>query len=691
MTTMTFEDELRDRIALRAEGSETFTRYAFAEELGERLEAAEVVFDLTVETLRCTGKNNRKLELLGFAEDSADDSLVVLVGAYYGESGSVLNLTEAKKVFAAGSYFLENAVDGWLEDNLEASSKEYEYAHYIRRGFARFDRVKFILITDGVMSDRIKSIDSTTVAGKPASYSIWDLRRFEQLASSESGRDDIHVDLTKWLPDGLPCLVGAESAEHAQSYLAVLPGQLLADVFKEYGSQLLEANVRTFLSARGKVNKGIQATLAQEPDMFLAYNNGLTTTATGVEIEERNGATFITSLDNWQIVNGGQTTSSLAHYLRQDKAKTLDGVFVQMKLVRVTAGESADLVSKVSRYANSQNKVSEADFFSNSPFHVRLEQMSLRLKAPAREGVQYGTGWFYERTRGQYENMRNVRSIADQRRFDLEFPKNQKITKTDWAKYVFAWDKRPHEVSKGAQSNFMAFAVEADKIWEEENDQIGDAYFRANVAKAIMFQHLRTAFMKSDAYEGGYLANIVAYAVSKFSYELDRQYPDARFDFESVWQRQGLSEQTENALMEIAGLMQAVLTDSRRPQSNVTQWAKQLACWESVVAAPFELPASIRADLVSRASAAVEARDARKERQIDTSFEAIGRVMKVQAAIWLAVRTDGIKAGLVSPTELGIVNQVSTRNSIPTERQASRLISVLDRNADSGIIPRDAY
>jgi hypothetical protein len=66
-------------------------------------------------------------------------------------------------------------------------------------------------------------------------------------------------------------------------------------------------------------------------------------------------------------------------------------------------------------------------------------------------------------------------------------------------------------------------------------------------------------------------------------------------------------------------------------------------------------------------------------------------VMKVQAAIWLAVRTDGMKAGLVSPAELGIVTQIVTRNSIPTERQASRLISVLDRNADSGIIPRDAY
>ncbi|MCS5713524.1 AIPR family protein [Herbiconiux sp. CPCC 205716] len=688
---MSFEDDLRDSIAIRAEGSSSFRIQAFAEELAERLEVAEVVFDVSVESLRCTGRNRRNLELLGYAEDPADDSLVILVGSYFDSPGAVLNMTEAKRVFGAGAGFLEQSADGWLGDNLEISSKEAEYSIYFKKHFSRFERIKFILITDATMSSTIKAIPSDEVAGKPASYSIWDLRRFEELANSDSGRDDIHVDLTTWLPDGLPCLEGAESGQHARSYLAVLPGRLLADVFREYGSQLLESNVRTFLSARGKVNKGIQYTLAQEPDMFLAYNNGLTTTATGVTLERRGGAAFITAIDNWQIVNGGQTTSSLAYFMRQAKDRSLDGVFVQMKLVTVEPDQAADLVSKVSRFANSQNKVSEADFFSNSPFHVRLEQISLRLKAPALEGMQFGTGWFYERTRGQYENTRNARTASEQKRFDLEFPKSQKIMKTDWAKYAFAWGKRPHDVSKGAQSNFMAYAVEADAIWDNNDQAINDAYFRTNVAKVIMFNQLRAAVMKSPWYGTGYLANIVAYAMSKFAFEIEAQFPSSRFDFDAVWNRQSLSAETEEVLLEIANLMQKVLTDPGRPQSNVTQWAKQVACWDSAKDSPFVLPRGIEVDLVSRSDEKTAQVAARRERQVDSGFEAIGRVLKVKPDVWSTVLREGVRGGLISPTERGIIERIAVPGTVPTERQAARALLALERSAENALISHDAY
>lgn len=688
---MTFDDDLRDSIAIRAEGSSSFRMQAFAEELAERLEVAEVVFDVTVEALRCTGRRGRTLELLGFAEDPADDSLVVLVGAYFDAPNMVLNLTEAKRVFSAGAGFLEQSVDGWLSENLEVSSKEAEYAQYFSQHVQQFERIKFILVTDATMSDRIKAIPNGEVVGRQASYSIWDLRRFEELSLSESGRDDIHVDLTTWIPDGLPCLVGAESGQHARSYLAVLPGRLLADVFREYGSQLLESNVRTFLSARGKVNKGIQATLAHEPDMFLAFNNGLTTTASGVTVEDRAGATYLTAIDNWQIVNGGQTTSSLAYFMRQSKDRSLDGVFVQMKLVTVEPSQAAELVSKVSRYANSQNKVSEADFFSNSPFHVRLEQISLRLKAPAHEGMQFGTGWFYERTRGQYENTRNARTPAEQKRFDLEFPKTQKIMKTDWAKYAFAWSQRPHEVSKGAQSNFMAYAAEADRIWEKDDRSINDAYFRTNVAKVIMYHQLRLAVMKAPWYGVGYLANIVAYAMSRFSFQVGAQYPNRRFDFEAVWNRQALSPVTEAVLLDIARLMQEVLTDPKRPQSNVTQWAKQVACWESAKGRPFLLPNEIEADLQSQSDDSTAQLAARKERRVDSSFEMISRVMSVRPEIWSTLLREGVPKGLVSPTERGIIERVAVSGTIPSERQAARALLVLDRCAGNALIASDVY
>lgn len=686
-----FENELRNSIALRAAGESAFQLHAFADELSQRLEGAEVVFDVAIEPLRCTGRRGRVLEMLGYADDSADGSLVVIVGQHYDEPGRVLTMTDAKRIFGSGAAFLEHAADGWLADNLEPSSREAEHADYFAQQLRRVDRLKFVLVTDGTMSERIKTIPTDMVRGKPASYTIWDVRRFDELSLSESGRDELEIDLTRWLPDGLPCLAGAQSGEHARSYLAVLPAKLLADVFQEFGSQLLESNVRTFLSARGNVNKGIQYTLAHEPEMFLAYNNGLTTTATDIEVDKSDGGVFIKSIKNWQIVNGGQTTSSLLHFLKQQGERDLHDVFVQMKLVTVEADQAGDLVANISRYANSQNKVSEADFFSNSEFHVRLEQISRRLKAPTREGEQYQTRWFYERTRGQYENTRNSGGASEKKKFDVEYPKYQKVTKTDWAKYAFSWSQKPHLVSRGAQSNFAAYAIAADKVWEEKPDEIGDAYFRTGVAKAIMFNELRSSVLKAPWQGTGYLANVVTYAMSKFAHEIDRQFQGAKFDFEAVWNRQGLSNTALRALVDTAEIMHGVLTDPRRPQANVTQWAKQLACWDLAKLAPALLPAELKSDLIAAASVHTRQAEERKQRRMDSGFETIERMLNVSPQVWEEVLSAGGRAGVLSPTDKDIIHIVAGRKLVPTERQAERLLTALEKCASNALISRADY
>lgn len=688
-----FYEEFSNSVTLRAHGNSGFQLTAFGEEVAERLEEAEVALDLTVIALQCTGRNRRKLRLLGYAEDAADSSLVILCAAFYGEPGKTLTKTEAESVFSSARGFIEQSADGYLIDALEISSAEAEHARYFqellsrehRNSLSRVERFKFILATDGTMSERIRSIPTDELCGRPASYAIWDLRRFEDLTMSESGQDDFEVDLTKWLPAGLPCLVGSESDSRAKSYLAVIPGKLLADLYAEFGSQLLESNVRTFLSARGKVNRGIQSTLANQPDMFLAYNNGLTTTATGVEMVEDSGGTRIRTLHNWQIVNGGQTTASLAHFIRGAGTRDVDDVYVAMKLVTVEPETASEMVASISRFANSQNAVSEADLFSNSPFHVRLEQISRRVMAPPAEGHQYQTKWFYERARGQWENQRNAGTAADAKRFELEYPKRQRLTKTDWAKFAFCWSQRPHEVSKGAQSNFMAYAKVANDLWEKDPDQIGDAYFRTGVGKAIMFNDVREAILGAEWYATGYLANIVAYAISRFAFELSRQHPNQKYDFEAVWRRQALSQSSRETLLHVAHQMQKVLTADDRPQANVTQWAKQPAAWEAAKKAAVQLPPSIADDLLGATEERSRLVDAKRERQIDSGLEAASRVLGVAATTWETVVVEGTRAGLLSPTDVALV-QLVIKKSMPSDRQALRLVRVLDRCVQEGII-----
>ncbi|MEU5832053.1 AIPR family protein, partial [Streptomyces diacarni] len=299
-------EDLRNEVLMQAVAGEgSFLVDAFTSVFAQKLEDAEIVSDLNVERLQCTGPRGRKLELLGYSENDLEQSLTILSGRYFGHD-KVLTKTEATDILGRATSFIENSVNGWLANNLEYSSREWEYSDYFARQIVenKATKIRVILITDGIMSERIKSIESGTTAGLKTIYEVWDQKRIIDATLPDLGSEDIHVDLERWIPGGLPCLLAPGKDDSTRTYLAVVPAQVLSDVFDEYGSLLLESNVRTFLSTRGKVNKGIQNTLAREPERFLAYNNGITTTARNVELKDTNIGTSITSIDNWQIVNG---------------------------------------------------------------------------------------------------------------------------------------------------------------------------------------------------------------------------------------------------------------------------------------------------------------------------------------------------------------------------------------------------
>ena len=119
-----------------------------------------------------------------------------------------------------------------------------------------------------------------------------------------------------------------------QTFLLVLPGELISRLYDQYGARLFEFNVRSFLQARGNVNKGIRETLRSEPERFLAYNNGLTATADEIEVGQLHGETVIRRLRGLQIVNGAQTTASIHRARKVDKID-ISRVAVSMKLTRV--------------------------------------------------------------------------------------------------------------------------------------------------------------------------------------------------------------------------------------------------------------------------------------------------------------------------------------------------------------------
>lgn len=687
MEIETFRDGLLNQANVRGAAESTFTREAFLAEVSDRLAEAGEIEQLNVVWFEGEGKRKRKIAVHGFDLDDADNSVALAV-LRWGGGGELAGFTssEATASLRMLEGFLEEAVSGDFVVGREESSPVYQLAEDLRMRGGNVSRYRLFLLSDQSLNTTAKALQSSSLNGIPIDYHIWDIRRFFQVSESLSGRDELRIDLTEWVPQGLPALEVVATSDDTRTYLAALPAEMLAQLYDRHGSRLLEGNVRSYLSNRGKVNKGIRTTVLSDPSHFLAYNNGITATAVGVDSADGR----ITSITDLQIVNGGQTTASLFYVRRENKTAPMSDVFVQMKLVVVEPAVSAEMIPLISRYANSQNRVSEADFFSNSPFHIRLEELSRRTLAPAKPGVNYQTYWFYERTRGSYQNERNKLTPAKQKKFEELYPRAQMIDKTMAAKYEVTWGMQPHLVSSGAQKNFAAFADLVARRWESAPEAFNELYWKQLVAKGLLFERVRTAIAKADWYQQGYLANYVTYTLAKLAYEVGRQAKGRAFDLDALWVMQAVPPAVIEECLLIGAKVQSILTADGRPVQNVTEWAKKEDCWSAVQAMRHDLSPALLSELDENIVVSQRKRDAAATQKIDSAISAQVKVFSMQPSQWVAVQEFLRTSRLLSPTDAGILDLVTGRRpGVPSEAQAKRLLGLHQRASDRGFRAAD--
>ena len=459
-----------------------------------------------------------------------------------------------------------------------------------------------------------------------------------------------------------------------ESYLTVIPGKTLASIYDRWGARLLEQNVRVFLQARSKVNKGIKKTIEADPSRFFAYNNGITTTAEAVSIVKRDGQSTLGSIQNFQIVNGGQTTASI--HAADRAGLDLSSVFVPMKLSVVKPELANTIVPKISEYANSQNRVNAADFFSNHPFHIRVESFSRRIWAPAVDGSFRESKWFYERARGQYADASSSLTSAKRKKFMLEYPRFQLFSKTDLAKFINVWECRPEKVSLGAQKNFALFAQEVGRAWEKGSDSFSEMWYREVVAKAIVFRRTEKLVSRQAWYQGGYRANIVAYAIAKLSHDVQER--NKVVNFQDIWQRQSPSQTMEEALVDVAEIVHEVLIDPPTGISNVTEWAKKQACWRRIQTTPVAWSEEFLEELISIEEKRLEVQQGRREQKVISGIDAQIAVTNEGSSFWADMLEWGQHRRLLTPTEISVLRIASKLPAtIPTAAQSTKIMAAL--------------
>lgn len=682
-----FIEGVKAEAAATGEGSSASFVSAFAQYLQE----AEFLMDFTAAYFEGTGKRNRKLRVDGYAYDEFDKTMSLIIADYdVSESERVLTRTQAGQLQERLSAFVDHALNSVLHREVEMSRPCSDLVDLLREKRKDIRKYQLLIFTTASISSMITIIESADIDGVPSECQIWDINRLFKVCGSDTGRHIIEIDFKEYSDRGIPCMEasGTETKDF-KSYLCIIPGALLADIYDKYGSGLLEGNIRSFLSTKVAVNKKIRATILQCPERFFAYNNGISATAMDIQIETTSQGQFLISARDFQIINGGQTTASLSNARFRDKA-VLSTIFVQMKLTVIEStleGEATELVQNISRSSNSQNKVSDADFFSTHPFHVRMERFSQRLYARAVGGLQHETKWFYERARGQYLQKQMRMTAGEKKKFLLQNPKNQLITKTDLAKVQNTWKYLPHTVSRGAQTNFAEFAKTTSDEWEASDDGLvfNEKYFQESVALVLIFRYSELMVTRQPWYSQGYRANIVTYTIALLHLLIQRQFSGMDLDLMNIWTRQNVPDAVANALTELSELVYNKLIDPLRGVENVTQWCKQEACWKSIQSIDFRLSSEIEACLIGREERKAAEREAKADQRIDTDTEIMTKIIELSQGQWQNVLSFATSRRMITPDEhtaLRIACQIPQK--MPTPNQCKRLLSVLERLQEEG-------
>lgn len=653
----------------------------FVQTCSSLLYEVDAIDNLQLAYFRGRGFRNRSLAVDGYDLDDPDDSISLVVCDFsQNPESTTLPTSEAHRMLDSLRYYLIDATSGRFIEDREESEPAYALAQDLQNRGRSVSRYRLFLLTNRRLSGKELRPSEESVQGVPVESQIWDITRLRQAELSLAAPEKLNVVFTDWYPEGLPALQtpDAKSGDFSIT-MTVLPGEILAELYKRFGSRLLEANVRSYLSARGKVNKGIQRTLSVEPEKFIAFNNGITATATSIIFRAGN----IIRANDLQIVNGGQTTAAL-YYSRKNDAHIRENIskaLVPAKIVSVNADEVEELVPSIARYSNSQNKISEADFFSNSPFHRRVEELSRRILVPTALGKSYDTHWYYERTRGQYNNERLKGTKAEEKKFSALFPRAQLLTKTDAAKYSVSWEQKPHEVSKGAQKNFLAFAKEAGAQWESDPEAINEEYFRRLVGKALLFRALERGVSHADWYEHAYRANIVTYGIAKLSFDLRTQKKDLNWNL--LWKHQAVPDLLLEVMLEYAFDMSGILNAESRPTLNVTEWAKKTECWDVAKHAPRHIDERLDAYLLSTSESKRVAREAKQVQSIDDDIGLVAELLKRNMSEWDDLVGFATSRGALSPIEANIV-RIIKEGRMPSPKQATKINQFIIRMEDMG-------
>lgn len=702
MTIEEYRKQFINDLRIDAEHEGTDPETQFINKSLEQLEDIGELNDPMPMSIEIRGRRGRIMSFDAYAYDEADGALCLITSDFSNELDNVETLTNGRidDIVAHMQNFIDESINGNMADYCDDSVPAIIVAKEFRKriGKTMIDteiiRFKFFIISNKILSKQVKDVSRDDFLERPVALSVWPLERFFQTFETNTS-EIIEFDTSDFGCDGIQYLK-AELGDGVDydAYMGIVPGKFLADIYLKYGSKLLQGNVRAFLSFRGKVNKGIRETIDKHPENFFTYNNGIAIVARSVDFS-LDGSKIVHFRDP-QIINGGQTTAALASAIIKKEAHNgMDNLYVPMKLTVLNIEDEMSeeqvegynvITRDISKCANSQNSVSEADFFSNHPFHVLMEKLSKKVMAPPVNGNPYQTIWFYERSRGKWEQEQMKMTQAQRKIFCEKNPKRQVIKKEKLAKCLNTIYMNPNQVCQSSAINFSRFANKINDIYDNHKDEINESFFKKCIDSVIIFDTLDNMISKASWYpKGGNKAQITPYTISKLMSLIPK---DKDIDWKTIWQKQTLYPALASELIRLAFITHNFLLKEANG-GLVRTISRTQKVWDDFKKVDYELSEEFIASLISKEETKTEEKAAKRAHKFNSDIDNSVEIFNLGANYWDKIYNDLVNSSILSYGDCAFIKGIADyikKNRLPSAAQCKRLMRIVAKAEDKGYL-----
>ncbi|MCA6075597.1 AIPR family protein [Fulvivirga sedimenti] len=477
--------------------------------------------------------------------------------------------------------FIENTFSGDYINDFHDARDLQEHLSACRNN-DKLDRIDICIVTDKLINQE-NLPTSHRIFGTDLNCRIyyWDIKKWNDLKRSKEQRISIDIDFNDEEYSLYKVKYVKQNRSEISTFLAYFPGDLIADLYDYHSTRLLENNVRVFLSANRKANKSIRETIANQPELFFSFNNGLSATATAVKCNDN----YIESIEDFQIVNGGQTTATI-HYAKKKDKSPLTYVFVPVKITSLRKDENySNIVSEIARAANTQTAIKSSDFYANNPLLIRIEQLALRN--PIEDENQRFVYCFFERMSGQYNVSKNSQGTSRNiRAWIRSHPKQLLFNKIDVARSFNCMQLKPNVAASSAEKQFVDF------MKKNEYKNLNVNQFKDLFGFGLLFKRTRKLIGTKNGNEYPSIIgdSSVAMATTIYSMSYLQFISEEQFNYHLAYESKGLINsliQRERLDTEFDTLLISIIKScwsklAEYGGTSVQEQSKRAECWEYV-------------------------------------------------------------------------------------------------------------